>query len=125
MDITYSPALKRFVCSVRRLAMNDQNYRRSDNQCIKLIIQLEDALTGGGFQPDWKIFRKPVLQAITGQQLMDVDGYPSQNMLTSRWHSVLIDATLDGQADFIIREIANLVSINFAIPPWKLFPEDW
>lgn len=126
MAITCSHDVKCFIADVRRQAIDDTNWRRSNKQCTKLVIQLEKALTHNGEQPDRADYRKAILQAITGQKLLDPNtGKPTQNMLTSRWHHILIEETLDGKSDLIIREIARLIEENPHVAPFDLFPKEW
>ena len=126
MVINCSRDVQQFVCSVRLQAMGDAGFRRSDKQSTKLIIQMNEALTNYGEQPNRAQFRKPVLQAITGQKLLDPsDGEPSQNMLSSRWHHILIEELNIVESDVIIREIARLIEANSQAEAWSIFPPEW
>jgi hypothetical protein len=126
MAINCSREVQQFVCSVRLQSMGDADFRRSDKQSTKLIIQMNEALTNYGEQPNRAEFRKPVLQAITGQKLLDPkEGEPSQNMLSSRWHHILIEELQDVKSDVIIREIARLIEANPETKPWCVFPQEW
>lgn len=126
MDIKCSLSVQQFVCSVRLQAMCDSRFIRTVAQNTKLIIQMNEALTNYGEQPDRARFRKPVLQAITGKELLDPkDGKPSQNMLSYRWHHILIEELNDPESDIIIREIAELVENNPEKQPRYIFPQEW
>jgi len=126
MAINCSREVQQFVCSVRLQSMGDADFRRSDKQSTKLIIQMNEALTNYGEQPNRAEFRKPVLQAITGYKLLDPsDGECSQNMLSSRWHHILIEELLDPKSDIILREIARLIESNPQVKPWEIFPKEW
>jgi hypothetical protein len=118
--------VKSFIAMVRRQAETNTPYRRSEAQNIKLIIQLNKALTHDEEQPERKVWRVPVLQAITGDKLLDPSkGKASQNMLSLQWHSALIDVTEGGKSDGIIREIARTVEADSMEQPWELFSKTW
>ena len=131
MDLQCSAELKAFIADVRRRAEGGL-YRRTNGQKLKLLIQINDALTfrdpstHAKEQPERKKFRVPVLQAITGKELLHFeDGHPSQDMLDSKWHSILIEETNNGKADRIIREIARIIESQSDTEPYSLFPDTW
>ena len=126
MAIQYSNELAQFICSVRLQACTDAKIRRTDAQRVKLIIMLNDALTSYGENPLRKNLRKPVLQAITGLPLLDPsDGECSQNMLSNRWHNILIEEMSNVESDLRAREIARLIESNPETAPWEIFPTEW
>jgi hypothetical protein len=103
-------SVKQFIISVRARATQDTIYAiATRDQVIKLIIQMNAALED-------KEMRKPVLSAITGLRVN------TQTLLTAHYHSVLIDETMEGKSDAILRRIEGLVKTRYLFHPWDLYP---
>jgi hypothetical protein len=60
--------------------------------------------------------RKPVLSAITGLRIN------TQNLLTAHYHSVLIDETMEGKSNDVLRRIESLIKTKYLLHPWDLYP---
>ena len=113
LSLPISSVLEQFVISVRRNAQKDTEIAyRSDGQKTRLIIQIEKALVNPKN-------RRRVLQALTGLPI------GSQNELSWWYHHVLIDETIGGKSDRLLREIEALVEAQTDGQPWGIFPWPW
>lgn len=100
-----------FVTAVRlRSRIQEDDYRGATlKQIVKLVIQIDRALVN-------KKNRKRVLQAITGLPIK------SQKELAGCIQSVLIDETLDGKSDSVLRGIEADLENASGIQAIDLYP---
>ncbi len=104
-----SEELRQFILACRTRALQDEEFGyRTNAQATRLVIQIEAALKN-------KKNRKAVLQAITGLPIS------SQNELTFWYHSVLIEETLEGRSDALLREIEMAVEGAVDCEAWSLY----
>ena len=107
--------VKRFVIAVRVLSRRSDNYNSASQKShTKLVIQMQHALKNQNN-------RKYVISAITGLPIT------SQKELTQASVSALIDQTLEGSSDNIIKQIEETIEKKFiedpiGFFPWNLFP---
>jgi hypothetical protein len=108
-ETTCSEELKQFIKSCRTRALHDEEFGvRTGKQAQKRAIQIGEGLRNPRN-------RRAVLQAITGLPIS------SQKELTFWYHSVLIEETIDGHPDTLLREIEKAVEDTAGCSPWDLY----